>query len=84
MAQRYRCKLFYFTGTMVDITTWQCRIGTFSQRAKYQSTVETNKLVISFCFFVSFVVSVDQLVILCIISNLFIPLNFFKKALIIQ
>ena len=66
-------KIFLFHRKMVDISTWRCRIGTFTQRAKkYQSGVDTDKLGISCCYFVSFVVSIDLLVILCIAQNLLV------------
>ena len=79
-------KIVLFHRKMVDISTWRCRIGTFTQGAKkYQSAVDTNKLGISCCYFVSFVVSIDLLVILCIAQNLLTSsLNFFEIGLIIQ
>ena len=70
---------------MVDISTWRCRIGTFTQRArKYCARFDTNNLGTSCCYFVSYVVSVDLLVIPCIVASFLVPSTFFKKALKIQ
>ena len=47
---------------MVDINTWRCRIGTFSQKSRKVFQLvkgQGNKIVVTCCYFSSFVVSLD-------------------------
>ena len=57
-------KLFMnFLGKMVDINTWQSRIGTFSQKSKkvfYVLKSQGKKVIVSSCYFSCFVVSVNM------------------------
>ena len=53
---------FVFVGKMVDINTWRCRIGTFSQKSKKVFQLmkgQGNKILVTCCYFSSFVVSLD-------------------------
>ena len=48
---------------MVDINTWHCRIGTFSQKSKkvfYVLNSQGKKVIVSSCYFSCFVVSVNM------------------------
>ena len=54
--------LDYFSDKMVDISTWRCRIGTFSQKSKKVFHVlksEGKKVIVTSCYFSCFVVSLD-------------------------
>ena len=54
--------LDYFSDKMVDISTWHCRIGTFSQKSKKVFHVlksEGKKVIVTSCYFSCFVVSLD-------------------------
>ena len=51
-----------FLGKMVDISTWCCRIGTFSQKSKKVFNVlnsQGKKVIVTSCYFSCFVVSVN-------------------------
>ena len=51
-----------FLGKMVDISTWRCRIGTFSQKSKkvfYVLNSQGKKVIVTSCYFSCFVVSVN-------------------------
>ena len=51
-----------FLGKMVDISTWRCRIGTFSQKSKKVFHVlnsQGKKVIVISCYFSCFVVSVN-------------------------
>ena len=47
----------------MDINTWHCRIGTFSQKSKkvfYVLNSQGKKVIVSSCYFSCFVVSVNM------------------------
>ena len=51
-----------FLGKMVDISTWCCRIGTFSQKSKKVFHVlnsQGKKVIVTSCYISCFVVSVN-------------------------